>query len=171
MESQLDNQCNEYDDNVIRYVAGFCTRSVLKKTKCRQCKDFLSMPGIRTAWHVLKEFSNCTLIAVNDELASFFRFIEITLKPTLILKNILRPNFLPVCVLKIMTSYVDLNPSKFFALKQHENNTDHSYCILKSLCHLYVKTRLARFIKKKNEDMKDKFLRRKLTKYVHFKNQ
>ena len=138
---------------------------------CPKCKDFLATPGKKSPWHILKEWTNCNLFSVNDELCKLFRFVETKVKTYFCMNNILKPNFLEVVVIRIITSFIDQHPDSFKDLKFHENESDHRYSIIKSLCRSYVFIRLAKFIQQRNLNMKKRRLRRVLCKMLHFKNQ
>ena len=159
---------DDFDDNVIRYIGGFVTRRILGHTECEHCKKFLTSPGDKSIWHQQKEYEGCSLFTINDELATFFKFVEQKVRCYFTLKNILKPNFVETVVIRIITSYIDQHPNAFSMLR---HDTDHRYSNIKSLCHLYVYTRLSRFIKERNISEQKKNYRKRVSKMLHFHNQ
>ena len=159
---------DEYNNDVIIYIAGFVTRGVVRKTVCKNCKEFLATPGEKSAFILRKQFADCTLFAVNPELEVFFKFVEKIVKPKLELKNILKKNFIEMIVIKSVSSFFTEYPELFLMLKDHEK--DHRYEVAKSLSRKYVRTRVARFIKLLNTEEKEAHKRKRAQKLLHFQN-
>ena len=156
-----------YDNFIIYYIAGLVTRSKVKEIKCQEYKDFLCRPGTKSAWIERKEFPECNLFCVNDDLQTFFKFTEAKLKPNLKVDGIVKKNFISNMVSSINVSFC----SEFPDLLNELDHGGHKKTIIEKLCKAYVKVRLARFIKQRNLDEKAKFLRKTYSKLLHFKNQ
>ena len=154
----------------MNFVGGFCVRKILLNTICEQCRTFLNTPGEKTIFVQNREFEDCNLFCINDELMKFFKFVEQCIKPNLTVKNLKSKNFIDKLVVTSMSSFVSEGSTVCEMLKNHSNE-DHRYILLKSLCYSFIHLRVCRFVKFYNEELKANAVRKRLTKTVHFKNQ
>ena len=77
------------DNFGINYSVGFVTKSKVKEIKCQECRNFLCCPGTKSALIERKEFPECNLFCVNNDLQFFFKFTKTKLKKPIVLQLIL----------------------------------------------------------------------------------
>ena len=83
------------DNFGINYIVGFVTKSKVKEIKCQECRNFLCCPGTKSALIERKEFPECNLFCVNNDLQTFFKFTERKLKkPSLTIDSFLQNKFI-----------------------------------------------------------------------------
>lgn len=152
---------------LIYNLAGFSTKSLINKSKCNECKEFLNSEKIKSDFIDLKEFKDCHLFRPRKEVVFVIQHCEAILQNYLNNKNILKPNFYNTIVTKaINTNKID---KYFHQLKFHCQ--DHRYTIVHFLSNKYITSRIKHFLKNLNIEIAKVLLRKRMTTLVHFNTQ
>lgn len=157
-----------YDTSVVTYIAGFCTRKIIKNLNCDKCKNVLCKEGEENSWIKKKQYENCHLITPSIEVLNIVKNTEMILKPSLLIKNVLKKGFFNSIVIKCVNDFLQCSTT-LNSLKNHPD--DHRYPIVKAIVKKYIFIRICKFLKNRNMQLKQKSLRKKLTSTVHFANQ
>ncbi len=154
----------EYVTDVVGHIAGFVERHLKKVIKCCECLDCLSTKDVF--------YGRLTVIKNQGGLThpqqNIYKICKIA-EQEIRCANIKDKNFFIRLSAKILRSVCN---SHIFCNVKHSNGSidnDHKTLLIKSVIDYYIKIRCFHLAKEQN--VVDVFVRKKLTKLVHFKNQ
>lgn len=159
-------QLTEFNNDAVVHIAGYVERHVKKEIKCTECLNCLSTDKLM--YGALTAIKNQGGLIYPQQ--NIYRICKIT-EQEIRCSNMKSKNFFAQLINKVFRSVLN---SHIFCNINHsltDINNDHKSLLIKSIVDYYIKIRCFHLAKQANLSNTDTFVRKKLTKLIHYKNQ
>mgnify|MGYP001446039265 FL=1 len=164
---------DEYDSNIVNYIAGSVCRKIAISADCANCThcfNFLVKRG-DTICKFTKFKEKYSLFIPDKDILSLCKTCETEIRIAKIQESFFKPNLMDTVVQKSINNFCLKQPAFFQQLDVNNHDVSHRYLLLKKIAVQYFKLRMHRESKVHNIDKKIPKIRHKLHKLVHQKHQ